>query len=137
MCIAAESDLFFGLCRVDKNRSVSSPRLLGSPNLTSNILTPDPYALSTAYANRLLQVKRWIKEKMQNEPEKNLDRGRLAATKWLPMSAIGAAIPFVIGVLMRLPVEQVLVSAAMTSTLVFSGLWMQSYGRERQYKSAT
>jgi hypothetical protein len=30
----------------------------------------------------------------------------------------------------------VLVSAAMTSTLVFSGLWMQSYGRERQYKSA-
>ena len=73
---------------------------------------------------------------MQNEPEKNLDRGRLAATKWLPLSAIGAAIPFVIGVVMRLPVEQVLVSAAMTSTLVFSGLWMQSYGRERRYKSA-
>lgn len=72
---------------------------------------------------------------MQNEPEKNLDRGRLAATKWLPMSAIGAAIPFVIGVVMRLPVEMVLVSAAMTSTLVFSGLWMQSYGRERQYNS--
>jgi hypothetical protein len=48
---------------------------------------------------------------MQNEREKNLDRGRLAATKWLPMSAIGAAIPFVIGVVMRLPVEQVLVSA--------------------------
>ncbi len=71
---------------------------------------------------------------MQNEPEKNLDRGRLAATKWLPMSAIGAAIPFVIGVMMRLPVEQVLVSAAITGALVFSGLWMQSYGREKQYK---
>jgi hypothetical protein len=52
MCIAAESELFLGLCRVDKNRSVSSTRLLGSPDLTSNILTPDPYALSTAYANR-------------------------------------------------------------------------------------
>ena len=52
------------------------------------------------------------------------------------MSAIGAAIPFVIGVIMRLPVEQVLIAAAMTSTLVFSGLWMQSYGRERQFKSA-
>lgn len=71
---------------------------------------------------------------MQNEPEKNLDRGRLAATKWLPMSAIAAAIPFVIGVVMRLPVEQVLVSAAITGALVFSGLWMQSYGREKQYK---
>ncbi len=71
---------------------------------------------------------------MQNEPEKNLDRGRSAATKWLPMSAIGAAIPFVIGVMMRLPVEQVLVSAAITGALVFSGLWMQSYGREKQYK---
>ena len=74
---------------------------------------------------------------MHNETDgKNMDRGRLAATKWLPMSAIGAAIPFVIGVIMRLPVEQVLIAAAMTSTLVFSGLWMQSYGRERQYKSA-
>jgi hypothetical protein len=75
-------------------------------------------------------------KEMQNEPEKNLDRGRLAATKWLPMSAIGAAIPFVIGVVMRLPVEQVLVSAGMTGALVFSALWMQSYGRERQYKNA-
>lgn len=74
---------------------------------------------------------------MQNEPEdKNQDRGRLAATRWLPMSAIGAAIPFVIGIVMGLSVEQVLIAAAMTSTLVFSGLWMQSYGRERQYKSA-
>ena len=41
---------------------------------------------------------------MQNEPEKKLDRARLAATKWLPMSAIGAAIPFVIGAIMQLPV---------------------------------
>ena len=72
---------------------------------------------------------------MVNESEK-VHRARLAATKWLPMSAIGAAIPFVIGVVMRLPVEQVLISAAMTSALVFSGLWMQSYGRERQYSSA-
>lgn len=55
MSIAAESDLFLGLCQVDNNSSVISTCLLGSPNLTSNILTPDPYALSTAYANRLLQ----------------------------------------------------------------------------------
>ncbi|MFL6490064.1 MAG: hypothetical protein ACJ70M_01020 [Nitrososphaera sp.] len=71
---------------------------------------------------------------MQNESEK-VDRARLAATKWLPMSAVGAAIPFVIGSIMQLPVGQVLVAAALTSTLVFTGLWMQSYGRERQYKT--
>lgn len=87
--------------------------------------------------HRLLQRQEVIIRGMHNEPEdKNLDRGRLAATRWLPMSSIGAAIPFVIGVIMRLPVEQVLIAAAMTSTLVFSGLWMQSYGREKQYKSA-
>jgi hypothetical protein len=98
------------------------------------IFLDDPYSLSTVYAKILLQGAN--QREMQNEPEKKLDRGRLAATKWLPMSAIGAAIPFVIGVVMRLPVEQVLVAAALTSTLVFSGLWMQSYGREKQYRSA-
>ncbi|MFL6475152.1 MAG: hypothetical protein ACJ70U_05150 [Nitrososphaera sp.] len=76
-------------------------------------------------------------EEVQDEPEKKIDRARLAATKWLPMSAVGAAIPFVIGIIMGLRVEQVLVAAALTSTLVFSGLWMQSFGRERQYSSAT
>ena len=86
---------------------------------------------------RLLQRQEVNEKEMQNEPEdKKLDRGKLAATRWLPMSAIGAAIPFVIGVIMRLPVEHVLIAAAMTSTLVFSGLWMQSYGRERQFSSA-
>ncbi len=73
----------------------------------------------------------------EHEQKKNIDRGRLAATKWLPISAIAVSIPFVIGVVMRLPVEQVLIAAAMTSILVFSGLWMQSYGRERQYKASS
>jgi hypothetical protein len=95
-----------------------------------------PYTLSTAYAKILLREQGVSQREMQNEPEKKLDRARLAATKWLPMSAIGAAIPFVIGVIIQLPVQQVLVAAALTSTLVFSGLWMQSYGRERQYRSA-
>lgn len=96
----------------------------------------DPYGLSTVYAKILLQEQEVSQREMQNEPEKKLDRARLAATKWLPMSAIGAAIPFVIGVIMQLPVVQILVAAALTSTLVFSGLWMQSYGRERQHKTA-
>jgi hypothetical protein len=96
----------------------------------------DPYGLSTDYAQILLQEQEVSQREMQNEPEKKLDRARLAATKWLPMSAIGAAIPFIIGAIMQLPVVQVVVAAALTSTLVFSGLWMQSYGREREYKTA-
>jgi hypothetical protein len=71
------------------------------------------------------------------EEKKNIDRGMLAATKWLPMSAIGAAIPFVIGVVMQLTVEQVLVPAAMTGALVFSGLFIQSYGREKDRKASS
>ena len=98
------------------------------------IVFSQPHALSSVYVKILLQGV--SQRDMENEPEKKLDRGRLAATKWLPMSAIGAAIPFVIGVVMQLPVQQVLVAAGLTSTLVFSGLWMQSYGRERQYSSA-
>jgi hypothetical protein len=94
-----------------------------------------PYGLSIAYVNRISNCKR-RKVEMQNGSEKNLERGRLAATKWLPLSAIGAAIPFVIGVIMQMPIEKVLVAAALTSTLVFSGLWMQSHGRERQYRTA-
>jgi hypothetical protein len=93
-----------------------------------------PYALSTVLANVLLREQEESQKQMQNESEK-IDRARLAATKWLPLSAVGAAIPFVIGSIMQLPVAQVLVAAALTCTLVFSGLWMQSYGRERQYKT--
>ena len=99
-------------------------------------LSNEPYSLSTVYAKILLREQGVSRREMQNEPEKKLDRARLAATKWLPMSAVGAAIPFIIGVIMQLTVEQVLLSAALTSILVFSGLWMQSYGRERQYRSA-
>lgn len=93
-----------------------------------------PYALLLVRAKVLLLEQEASQKQMQNESEK-VDRARLAATKWLPMSAVGAAIPFVIGSIMQLPVGQVLVAAALTSTLVFSGLWMQSYGRERQYKT--
>ena len=55
MSIAAWSDLFWACIKLIT--IVLSFRRAYSvlPNLTSNILTPDPYALSTAYANRLLQ----------------------------------------------------------------------------------
>ena len=61
-----------------------------------------------------------------------VDRARLAVTKWIPYSSVGAAISFVVGFVFNLPPPQVIVSAAMTATLIFTGLAMQSYGREKE-----
>ncbi len=61
-----------------------------------------------------------------------VDRARLAATRWIPYSSAGAAISFLAGFLLGLPPIQVIVSAAMTATLIFSGLFFQSYGREQK-----
>ncbi len=72
-----------------------------------------------------------------NTEKKDLNRGRSAATKWLPMSAIGVSIPFIIGVVMQLPVERVFIASAITGALVFGGLWMQSYGSEKQNKASS
>jgi hypothetical protein len=58
-----------------------------------------------------------------------VDRARLAVTKWIPLSSVGAAISFVVGFMFHVPPTQVIVSAAMTATLVFGALAMQSYGR--------
>jgi hypothetical protein len=63
------------------------------------------------------------------ENEIMVDRARLAVTKWIPLSSVGAAVSFVVGFIFNLPPTQVIVAAAMTATLVFSGLAMQSYGR--------
>jgi hypothetical protein len=60
----------------------------------------------------------------------------MAVTKWIPYSSIGAAISFVVGFVFGLPPAQVIVSAAMTSTLIFSGLLFQSYGREKEQAKA-
>ena len=58
-----------------------------------------------------------------------VDRAHLAVTKWIPLSSVGAAISFVVGFMFHVPPTQVIISAAMTGTLVFSALAMQSYGR--------
>jgi hypothetical protein len=58
-----------------------------------------------------------------------VDRARLAVMKWIPLSSVGAAISFVVGFILNVPPTQVIISAAMTATLVFSALAMQSYGR--------
>jgi hypothetical protein len=58
-----------------------------------------------------------------------VDRARLAVTRWIPLSSVGAAISFVVGFVFGVPPTQVIISAAMTATLIFSGFAMQSYGR--------
>jgi hypothetical protein len=61
-----------------------------------------------------------------------MDRARLAVTNWIPLSAIGAAITFVIGFVLHLPQMQLTTSTTVTAFLVFSGLAMNSYRREEQ-----
>jgi hypothetical protein len=65
-----------------------------------------------------------------------VDRAHLVVTKWLPLSSAGAAISFVAGFVLQLPAPQVIISAAMTAVLVFSGLAMQSYGRGKSEEEA-
>ncbi len=61
-----------------------------------------------------------------------MDRARLAVTKWIPYSAVGAGISFVVGFVFNLAPQQVIVSAALAAPLIFSGLAMQSFGREKE-----
>ena len=61
-----------------------------------------------------------------------VDRAKLAMTKWIPYSSVGAAISFVVGFVFHLQPPQVIISAAMTATLIFTGLLMQSHGREKE-----
>jgi uncharacterized membrane protein len=56
----------------------------------------------------------------------------MAVTKWMPLSAVGAAISFVAGFVLHVPQLQVIISAVMTATLVFSGLAMESFGKEKE-----
>jgi hypothetical protein len=59
----------------------------------------------------------------------------MAVTRWIPYSSAGAAVSFVVGFVFGLEPAQVIVSAAMTATLIFSGLLFQSYGREKEAKA--
>ena len=71
-------------------------------------------------------------QSVHNTLNKMVDRPRLAVTKWLPYSAVGAAISFVVGFVFSLPPPQVIIAAAMTATMILTGLVMQSYGREKE-----
>ena len=65
-----------------------------------------------------------------------VDRAKMAVTKWIPYSAAGAAISFVVGFVFGLPPVQVIVPAATTAVLIFSGLYFQSHGRAKEQQQA-
>ncbi len=73
---------------------------------------------------------------MEVRQDTMVNRARLAVTKWLPLSSAGAAISFMAGLVLHLPPAQVIISAAMTATLVFSGFVFQSFGREKELAKA-
>lgn len=56
----------------------------------------------------------------------------IALRKWLPYSLAGAAVSVAVGFVFHLPTPQMLVSAAMTAGLIFSGMAMYSKGRGRE-----
>lgn len=56
----------------------------------------------------------------------------IALRKWLPYSLAGAAISVAVGFVFHLPTPQMLVSAAMTAGLIFSGMAMHAKGRGRE-----
>jgi hypothetical protein len=67
---------------------------------------------------------------MRPKPAK-VGSAREAATAWLPMSAAGAAIAFVVAFVLQLSPYQAITATAMAGVLIFSGLVMRSYGKER------
>ena len=74
--------------------------------------------------HKLLQRQEVNIREMRNEPEdKNLNRGRVAATRWLPMSAIGAAYSLCHRSYNGTSCRTGFDSCSNDKTLVFSGLF--------------
>jgi FtsH-binding integral membrane protein len=61
-----------------------------------------------------------------------LDRSSLAIKKWLPFSIVGAAISFVIALVIHIPLEKTIVAIALAGVLIFSGFLLRSFGRGKE-----
>ena len=59
------------------------------------------------------------------------DRSSNAVKVWMPLSVISAAITFVIAFVMRIPQEQTIAASALAAIIVFSGLLLRSYGKDK------
>jgi hypothetical protein len=65
-----------------------------------------------------------------NENHKN--RYRDAIRIWIPLSAAGALISFVIALVMHVPLRQVVFAMIFTAALIFSGYIFRSFGRDKE-----
>ena len=61
-----------------------------------------------------------------------MDTKGLLKTRWLPYTAIAAAIPLAAGFALHLAEARIIVSVLLAVALVFGGLVFRSYGMERE-----
>jgi TRAP-type uncharacterized transport system fused permease subunit len=62
------------------------------------------------------------------------DKSSSAVRIWMPMATVAAAITFVITFVMRIPQGQTIAASVLAAIIVFSGLLLRSYGREKKDK---
>ena len=66
----------------------------------------------------------------------NDNRYRDAIKIWIPLSAAGALISFIISFIMHVPLRQMVFAIIFTAALVFSGYFFRSFGRDKEkYKT--
>lgn len=64
------------------------------------------------------------------------NRHRDAIKIWIPLSAAGALISFIISFIMHVPLRQMVFAIIFTAALVFSGYFFRSFGRDKEkYKT--
>ena len=49
----------------------------------------------------------------------------------MPLSAVAAAITFVIAFVMRIPQEQTIAASALAAIMIFSGFFFRSFGKDK------
>ena len=60
------------------------------------------------------------------------DRSSNAVRVWMPLSAVAAAITFLIAFVMRIPQEQTIAASALAAIMVFSGFVFRSFGKDKE-----
>jgi hypothetical protein len=63
--------------------------------------------------------------------ESSEDRSSNAVKVWMPLSAVTAAITFVIAFVMRIPQEQTIAASALAAIMIFSGFFFRSFGKDK------
>lgn len=63
--------------------------------------------------------------------ESSEDRSSNAVRVWMPLSAVAAAITFVIAFVIRIPQEQTIAASALAAIMIFSGFFFRSFGKDK------